>query len=421
MSSALCYPKVRLEELVDVLDHLRAPINGEERSRRIGSVPYYGANGQQGWIDTHLTDEPLILLAEDGGNFDEFADRPIAYRVEGPAWVNNHAHVLRARAGVSQSFIFWSIAHKDIRQYIAGGTRTKLTQGELRRIEISVPEEPAQQVIGEVLDTLDTTLRQTEALIDKLKLVKQGLLHDLLTRGIDANGELRPPQSEAPGLYKDSVLGWIPREWIVEKLPDLALGGLMNGVFKEPKRVGSGVALVNVADLYRGQNIDLGRCERFAATSVEVEKFGAKRGDIFFTRSSLKLEGIAQTSFLDDEADDAVFECHVMRLRPNPAKAVPRFLKEWCVAQRAREHFMGHAKQVTMTTISQDGIASLPCPTPPLTEQLEAVKRISAIDGRVATEAENLRKLLLLKSGLMTDLLTGRVRVTPLLQEGTRP
>ena len=67
--------------------------------------------------------------------------------------------------------------------------------------------------IAEILDTLDTTIRQTEAIIEKLKQVKQGLLHDLLTRGIDANGELRPPQSQAPHLYKDSPLGWIPREW----------------------------------------------------------------------------------------------------------------------------------------------------------------------------------------------------------------
>jgi hypothetical protein len=63
-----------------------------------------------------------------------------------------------------------------------------------------------------VLDTLDTAIHETEAIIAKLKAVKQGLLHDLLTRGIAANGELRPPQAEAPHLYKASPLGWIPKE-----------------------------------------------------------------------------------------------------------------------------------------------------------------------------------------------------------------
>jgi len=382
--------------------------------RRSGyGFPVYGSNGEVGRHDVPLIEGPGIIVGRKGSVGKVCWGRESFWPIDTTYWVKCSAEDRR--------WVYWLLSRLPLGQLDTSTGVPGLNRNDVYDLDVYEPSSEEKAVVANVLDTLDTTLRQTEALIDKLKLVKQGLLHDLLTRGIDANGELRPPQSEAPGLYKDSVLGWIPREWIVEKLPDLALGGLMNGVFKEPKRVGSGVALVNVADLYRGQNIDLGRCERFAATSVEVEKFGAKRGDIFFTRSSLKLEGIAQTSFLDDEADDAVFECHVMRLRPNPAKAVPRFLKEWCVAQRAREHFMGHAKQVTMTTISQDGIASLPCPTPPLTEQLEAVKRISAIDGRVATEAENLRKLLLLKSGLMTDLLTGRVRVTPLLQEGTRP
>ena len=283
-------------------------------------------------------------------------------------------------------------------------------------LSISVPWAPAveQPLIVSILDILDTTIRQTEEIIDKLKQVKQGLLHDLLTRGIADNGELRLPQTEAPHLYKESALAWLPKAWVVKKLPDLALGALMNGVFKEPKRVGGGVPLVNVADLYRGQQIDLDRCERFAATDVERRRFGVVRGDIFFTRSSLKLEGIAQTSFVDDEPQDAVFECHVIRLRPDPAVAVPRFLKEWCVTTRARSHFMSHAKQVTMTTISQDGIGSLNCPVPPLAEQVEAVRRITALDRRVQLEGLSLQKFRLLKSGLTDDLLTGRVRVTAL-------
>src|SRR5574337_2234521 len=128
MSEASLFPNARLADVVEILDNLRIPINGAERFSRAGTVPYYGANGLQGWIDRPLFNEPLILLAEDGGNFDDFTTRPIAYRIDGPAWVNNHAHIIRSKSGVCQSFIFWSIVHKDIRKYIAGGTRTKLTQ-----------------------------------------------------------------------------------------------------------------------------------------------------------------------------------------------------------------------------------------------------------------------------------------------------
>jgi len=106
----------RLDQMVEILDHMRVPISSEERSRRLGAVPYYGANGQQGWIDHFLFDEPLILVAEDGGNFDDFATRPIAYRISGKSWVNNHAHILRASNGNSLDFIFLTLAHRDIRR-----------------------------------------------------------------------------------------------------------------------------------------------------------------------------------------------------------------------------------------------------------------------------------------------------------------
>lgn len=80
-------------------------------------------------------------------------------------------------------------------------------------IKVPLADTDAQPVIARVLDTLDTAIHETEAIIVKLKAVKQGLLHDLLTRGIDVNGELRPPQAEAPHLYKQSPLGWIQKEW----------------------------------------------------------------------------------------------------------------------------------------------------------------------------------------------------------------
>src|SRR5436853_5028500 len=91
-----------LGEICEFLDCRRIPVNESERRRRVANMkqselfPYYGANGQVGWIDDYLFEEPLILLAEDGGNFGSM-ERPIAYAVSGRYWVNNHAHVLKPR------------------------------------------------------------------------------------------------------------------------------------------------------------------------------------------------------------------------------------------------------------------------------------------------------------------------------------
>ena len=85
-----------------------------------------------------------------------------------------------------------------------GSTRVRINLSVLKTVGCLAPALPEQKEITRILDTLDTTVRETEAIIAKLKAVKQGLLHDLLTRGLDDNGELRPPQSEAPHLYKES-------------------------------------------------------------------------------------------------------------------------------------------------------------------------------------------------------------------------
>jgi type I restriction enzyme, S subunit len=416
MYDAAAYPTVRLEQLVDVLDDLRAPVNGEERSRRIGTVPYYGANGQQGWIDRPLTNEPLILLAEDGGNFDAFAERPIAYRIDGPAWVNNHAHIIRAKPGVSQSFVYWSIAHKDIRQFIAGGTRTKLTQGELRRIEVRAPDEPQRAQIAEILDTLDTTIRQTEAIIEKLKQVKQGLLHDLLTRGIAANGELRPPQSQAPHLYKASPLGWIPRDWAPNSLGQVLVGGTRNGLYKPNSFHGSGPLMVQMGGMFRGAAVDFQSATRVRVTRSELSTFGLEVGDLLFARRSLTFEGAGQCAIVRNLPEASTFESSIVRVRVDRSRVEPEFAALFLRGALSSEHRRTLIRQVAVSGVSSDDIVHFLIALPRPAEQAAIINAIASVQNRIEREIVESRKLSLLKSGLMDDLLTGRVRVTPLLR-----
>ena len=118
-----------ISDCCDILDNFRVPINDEIRQTMQGNIPYYGANGIQGYIDRFIFDEDLILIAEDGGNFEQYDKRPIAYKISGKSWVNNHAHILRAKENFNQNYIFYSLVHKDIIKFIKGGTRSKRNQG----------------------------------------------------------------------------------------------------------------------------------------------------------------------------------------------------------------------------------------------------------------------------------------------------
>jgi hypothetical protein len=98
---------LHLENVVDILDSQRVPVNATNRELRQGKVPYYyGATGQVGWIDNYLFDEELILLGEDGAPFLE-PTKQKAYIIRGKSWVNNHAHVLRARNGIPNAYMKW--------------------------------------------------------------------------------------------------------------------------------------------------------------------------------------------------------------------------------------------------------------------------------------------------------------------------
>lgn len=141
------WPVQRLDQVTECLDRLRRPVT--EADRKPGNVPYYGANGQQGWIDRALFDEPLVLVAEDGGYFDA-PQRGVAYRIDGPAWVNNHAHILRALPDyVDTEFLHRALRHFDFGPYISGTTRAKLTQGQLNGVRLIVPPLSLQRKFAE--------------------------------------------------------------------------------------------------------------------------------------------------------------------------------------------------------------------------------------------------------------------------------
>ena len=180
--------KCELLTVCNVLDNRRVPLNDEQRTS--GIYPYCGANGIVDYIDRYIFDEDLILIAEDGGNFDQYETRPIAYWMSGKYWVNNHAHVLKAKNEYNQRYIFYQLEHKDITDYIVGGTRTKLTRAQLDKIEISIPFTYAeQQAIATILSDMDKEIADLEAQRDKYRLLKSGMMQKLLTGQIRLKNE----------------------------------------------------------------------------------------------------------------------------------------------------------------------------------------------------------------------------------------
>lgn len=122
-----------LEDCCEILDSMRIPITASER--KSGSYPYYGANGIQDYVADYIFDDELVLLAEDGGNFGS-KTKPIAYRVSGKCWVNNHAHVLKPKKDFNVDYLCYSLMFYNTDGLVNGATRQKLTQATMRQMLI---------------------------------------------------------------------------------------------------------------------------------------------------------------------------------------------------------------------------------------------------------------------------------------------
>ncbi len=135
----------KIDQVCEILDSMRKPLNANEREEKQKKYPYYGANGLLDYVDKYIFEGELILLAEDGGNFEEFSSKPIATFITGKSWVNNHAHVLKVRGEFDSKFVFYALEHKDLRVYINGTTRAKLTQEDMKQIRIAIPNNVEEQ------------------------------------------------------------------------------------------------------------------------------------------------------------------------------------------------------------------------------------------------------------------------------------
>lgn len=170
----------KIGDICDILDNRRIPLNDGERLYKKGEIPYYGANGILDYIDQYLFDEDLVLLAEDGGYFDEYYKRPIAQYITGKSWINNHAHILRAKNGENR-YLYYALIHKNILSILNGGGRAKLNQADLKKIKIPYPEKNIQETIARILSKYEYKIGLLQQELEHYKQLKKSLSQLLLT------------------------------------------------------------------------------------------------------------------------------------------------------------------------------------------------------------------------------------------------
>ena len=163
----------QLDNCVDFLDNMRKPVKEDRRIK--GIYPYYGASGIVDYIDDYIFDEELILLSEDGANITD-RNYPVCFLAAGKYWVNNHAHVLKAKDGFINSFLSNAMERKDYTQYNTGMAMPKLNKEVCKSIPLSVPTVEEQKAISDYFESLDSMIKATMKKIASLNQMKQACL-----------------------------------------------------------------------------------------------------------------------------------------------------------------------------------------------------------------------------------------------------
>ena len=313
------------------------------------------------------------------------------------------------RSNVDFYYHLFSIIAPELSRLASGSTFPEINQRNFEAIIIPRPSKEEQRRIAEILDTIDEAIQKTEALISKLKAMKQGLLHDLLTRGLDKNGKLRDPKVH-PGQFKDSPLGRIPEKWELEPLYRLVLSHKA-GIFKPMSEYGEGSRIVGVSDLFQHEYISDQPFRLVRLSKAEKDEYFLNRGDLLYAESSLVFDGIAKTLAVTEEGAGTAFAWHTRKLSVNKYRINYKFLTFALDSSPARSFVRTRATQTALTGIPVEAYLETPVPIPDIDEQHRIVKALDMLSSRINTENQYHDKLKLQKKGLMHDLLTGKVRV----------
>jgi type I restriction enzyme S subunit len=167
-----------LAQVVDFLDGKRVPLSEKERAKRKGPYPYYGASGVIDSVDGYIFDEPLVLLSEDGFNLVNRNSR-IAFKVDGKVWINNHAHVLRPKAGMNIDFLADYLESVSLEPFITGTYQRKLNKSECERIPVPVPPSKIQSEIAETIAHIVSSISAIETKVTHSRSLVAELLNCL--------------------------------------------------------------------------------------------------------------------------------------------------------------------------------------------------------------------------------------------------
>ena len=360
----------RLEEVCEILDNKRVPITAKDRIP--GPYPYYGANGVQDYVADYIFDDELVLLAEDGGYFGS-PDRPIAYRVSGKCWVNNHAHVLKPKPDIDVDYLCYSLMFKDVSDIVNGATRQKLTQADMRNIEIPLlPLEEQRAIVAKLKKVFELITLRKEQLAKLDQLVK--------AQFIELFGEGQSPKVVLIDLIKEGA-------------------GLSYGIV-QPGDDGTGdMGVLRPVDMVDGKistasikYIDRSIGDGFKKTELTGDEL------LITVRGTTGITALTDSRFTGMNVTRGIAVIRYDRNKINPV-----YLNAYLNTDKSQRYIQEHTRGATLQQINLSDLRAQEIVVPPMELQEQMATFIEQTDKSKLTIQASLDKLELLKKSLMQE------------------
>ncbi|MGE8573093.1 MAG: restriction endonuclease subunit S [Acinetobacter amyesii] len=330
-----------------------------------GKYPFFVRSQTVERINSIGADCEAVLTAGDGVGVGK-----VYHYYKGKFDFHQRVYMLYDFGAVTGRFVYYYLSSNFYKVALEGNAKStvdSLRLPQFLNFEFSVPTVAEQNYIVDFLDyetaKIDSLIEKQQQLIELLKEKRQAVISHAVTKGLDPNVPM-----------KDSGVEWlgnVPEHWEISRLKHILDMPMRNGLFKKKDQFGSGSLLVNVTDLFVENNfINTDNLESVQTTFDERKAYKVNYGDLFFVRSSLKLEGIGRSACFLSYHDNAVFECHVVNARPNVKKISPKYLTRYLNSIAVIQEYIRRSKTTTMTTIDQNGISSINIVVPPKVEQI---------------------------------------------------
>lgn len=332
---------------------------------------------------------------------------------------NQQINTLILKAGYDSLYVYYLILSNVNRliQFAPQTTIPIINKTEFGKFVFSFHEYDKQQKIAHILTTIDNLIDKTQALIDKYTAIKQGMMGDLFTHGIDLSGtpdtnpnygQLRPPYEEAPELYKQTELGWVPKEWEVASANDIC-EAVIDCKNRTPPETDDGYVVLKTFNIKNGQL----KYDRLTYTDVESYAVWTARGepeagDIVITREA----PIGESFLIEVGMPKVCLGQRMMLYRPDTQAMKASYMYYMTRSNILQRRLIELAGGSTVGHVRVGDIRDLLFFVPKMDEQKIIAIKLETIDSQLKEYEAYIKKLNFQKKGLMQDLLTGKVRVT---------